>query len=305
VASLFPTMAPWGVLLVGIVVVLSIVEEISGEQFNWTSEYKSQTAKLTCVPSQHYSGVTLKKLNKAGNVTVLGKVADMMVCALLCCELDTCDVALFEDPKCSSIQCTSQDSCETSKGQSSSQVLLMKRKSGSDVWSRVHGDSNGMSEPSGLENKTMILTKQAAVQKSSIPQIQKKAKDSLVAITNKGGSPMDQLMVAETARVKNKIAEAEQATAKSKVSDLTDHYLKVEDKIDMTALQENDTRAGEHPKLAAHRRRDLAHTLISPITIGAFTCMAVIAVSGFAMAIIKYQREQKDMHDKTCQTVTP
>ena len=41
---------------------------------------------------------------------------------------------------------------------------------------------------------------------------------------------------------------------------------------------------------------------MSPITIGAFTCMAVIAVSGFVMAVIKYKREHRDVTNKETQS---
>ena len=53
----------------------------------------------------------------------------------------------------------------------------------------------------------------------------------------------------------------------------------------------------QHP-----HKRDARHNIMSPITIGAFTCMAVIAVSGFVMAIIKYKREHRDVTNKETQS---
>ena len=50
------------------------------------------------------------------------------------------------------------------------------------------------------------------------------------------------------------------------------------------------------------RKRNARHNIMSPITIGAFTCMAVIALSGFVMAIIKYKREHRVVNDKETQS---
>lgn len=77
-----------------------------------------------------------------------------------------------------------------------------------------------------------------------------------------------------------------------------EHYLKTDDK-DITSFQENDT-VSAHSK--HQRKRNARHNIMSPITIGAFTCMAVIALSGFVMAIIKYKREHRVVNDKETQS---
>jgi len=299
-----------------IVVVLHFIYiKAEWSNFKWSNkDYLENAGKTSCLPQFHYNSHTLKQHGRSNNFTQLGKVIDVEVCSLLCCEVETCDLALLEEDHCYAVKCLSIDDCDLEPTDRKSEVVTMRRKKGTDIWSSgTQPNKNGA--PFYKENQAKIVTKEAAVQKSSIPEIETvshEPKGSLIAISNKDhiDSPMDALLQKESSMVKQKQNNDVNASKKSsdpqeikqsgeRIQDITEHYLKAEEKNDMTALQENETSA-VHPKLI-HRRQDLRHTLISPITIGAFTCMAVIAVSGFAMAIIKYQRERREYEDKQTQ----
>jgi len=290
-----------------------LFHDVEGDSFKWSSsEYESQAKKYSCKNFELKKQHQLKNGNNAGNLTKLGKVKDIEVCGILCCEVESCDLAFLENEFCYSVTCLSLDSCETEHAtDNTSEILTMGRKSGSDIWTRGSHDSPAAS----IQSK--IVTKQAAVQKTVVPDKKPATSNveqkSSVTVISKIDSPMDALLQKETAMIKDKQNKENKKDSVSpnsavtkpnvgqKIQDITsEHYLKAEEKSDMTALQENET-STMHPVKTQHRHKDLRHTLISPITIGAFTCMAVIAVSGFAMAIIKYNRERKDYEDKTTQ----
>lgn len=306
--------------------VFSVTGMKEGQEFKWTPEYAAQASKTSCKPLQKFTESALKNDIKSTSInrTSLGAVDNAQVCGSLCCEMESCDMAEFKNRHCFAIQCADLKSCDIAP-QGDSEILTFTRKTGTDIWTR------GMKEtsvaPSNKENKTNIVTKTATVQKSSIPQEvnMEQHKDAVISLSSKDKivSPMDALLKEELEIVHKKEIEKERAWTASngpvvahkkgnvlhekltsslgkEIQAITgEHYLKAEDKSDITALQENDTSIA-HAKLHQHRR-DLRHTLISPITIGAFTCMAVIAVSGFAMAIIKYKKERKDVEDKQTQ----
>ena len=138
------------------------------------------------------------------------------------------------------------------------------------------------------ENKSTIVTKQAvtsnmtAVQKSSIPdsQLQQHAaeaayqdnKGSFITISSqdKSTSPMDQLLQKESSLLKSRaklsgkgadLAKNDKKdngapSVSDKIQDLSEHLKKVDDKGDMTALEENET-SSVHPKVCY----DIAVTL--------------------------------------------
>eukprot|EP00112_Aurelia_sp_Birch-Aquarium-sp1_P001205 Seg1123.7 transcript_id=Seg1123.7/GoldUCD/mRNA.D3Y31 product="hypothetical protein" protein_id=Seg1123.7/GoldUCD/D3Y31 len=295
-----------------------VVTQGSAEEFHWSDvTLQNQAGNLGCTLGNYYMTTVPKQRN---NQTLLGKVADMEVCGMLCCELPECDTAWFQDKVCYSVACK-DNVCETERATGTNQnsaVLQIKRKSQSGVKDRSK-------EVTGVkydENKSTIVTKQALTSnnaKSSKDETlnahqstgnSDSKQESLVTISNQ--SPMEQLLQTESNIVHNKATAKEpasqkatetEAVKKSKdaalntdIQSLSDHLKKVDDKLDMTAaLEENDKRT-IHPKLRYHKHHDLRHNLISPIIIGAFTCMAVIALSGFAMAIIKYQKERKERH---------
>ncbi len=125
------------------------------------------------------------------------------------------------------------------------------------------------------EHKSTIVTKQAVIsnsttaQKSSIPaeeqnsNIAKSRQESLVTISNQ--SPMEQLLQTEAKMIHNKAtAEAkapdgqlrgEKKSKEEAISDniqtLSEHLKKVDEKSDMTALEENDTKT-IHPKVSVY-----------------------------------------------------
>lgn len=303
----------------GFIITLLCFTPFVWSDFKWSSkEYSEQAAKTTCNPLKREDSKTLKQHSRTANFTELGKVLDVETCGILCCEVESCDLALFENDHCYAVQCSDLPSCEMVPSQAKSQIITFTRKSGSDVWTNGDQGKSKNAGPSDQENKTKIVTKQAAVQKSSIPEIttvSSENKGSVITLSNKENkveSPMDALLHKEVTMVRDKQKQNDESAKKEtvnkktptgnvgeKIQDITEHYLKAEEKSDMTALQENETSV-THTKAKNHRR-DLRHTLISPITIGAFTCMTVIAVSGFAMAIIKYQRERKEFEDKQTQ----
>lgn len=309
-----------------------LMRNCSGETFNWSERSLQQQAdNLKCCPTNYYKA-TVPKMRKnttnSSNLIIMGKVADIEVCALLCCEIEDCSMAWMENQVCKSVHCINE--CQIEKAPSThsqSAVVEMRRNCQSTLASRSHGQKDVTGEKYD-ENKSTIVTKQAVtssnnvVQKSSIPEQQQQQQsdmskdnkqESLVTISNQ--SPMEQLLQKESTMIHTKAAADrvkgsgdEQASGvkktqgiSSNIQTLSEHLKKVDEKADITALEENDAKK-DHPKHKYHRRHDLRHSLISPIIIGAFTCMAVIAVSGFAMAIIKYQKERQE-RTKSTQTL--
>ncbi|XP_065668236.1 uncharacterized protein LOC100212358 isoform X2 [Hydra vulgaris] len=277
-------------------------------EFHWNA---GEASKMSCVAPQNCSSCTLKKRSdKRNNFTDLGKVSDLEVCALLCCEIEVCDLALLENERCYSVSCYSEDSCETelvpvkNKNSLKTDIIKFRRKSGNDVW------SSGSRKNQDDESISRIVTKQASVQKLA-NQKEIDQKDASITLSNKDKmeSPMDALLQKESSIIRSKqikqasLSKKEEISTEvnEKIQTVTEHYLKSQEKSDITALQENETVSHISKMSIPGKSRDLRHTLISPITIGAFTCMAVIAVSGFAMAIIKYQKERKEFQDKQTQ----
>jgi len=293
------------------------------EEFHWSeTSMQKQADNLQCVPKNIYSATVLKKDAKNQNKTMMGKVADMEVCALLCCEIERCDAALLEDKMCYSVACANNE-CEQEKANGShlkSFVLHIKRLQQNST--KDKGDVTGVKYD---ENKSTIVTKQAVTSSNEQPgkaprknfATSANRQESLVAISNQ--SPMEQLMQSESNLVHDKATVEEKATKKTtqdeavkksnditisnNIQSLSDHLKKVNDRSDMTASLEEADKRTVHPKLRYHKHHDLRHNLISPIIIGAFTCMAVIALSGFAMAIIKYQKERNDKQSQSTQTI--
>lgn len=286
---------------------------------------QNQAEKLQCSTTNYYTATILKQNGKKQNKTMIGKVADMEVCALLCCEVEHCDTALLQNNICYSVACKDHE-CEQERAtgnNTNSAVLQIKRQSQNAV--KEKGDVTGVKYD---RNKSTIVTKQAVTSNNVISEKSKQNGGyGRGSLTNKHGSlvtissqsPMEQLLQSESSIVHNKATVEETASKKTtqeeatkKTSDatisnsiqsLSDHLKKVDDKSDMTAaLEENDKRT-IHPKLRYHKHHDLRHNLISPIIIGAFTCMAVIALSGFAMAIIKYQKDRMDKNSQSTQTI--
>eukprot|EP00794_Sanderia_malayensis_P012665 gene12665-13965_t len=300
----------------------SIGNEIGlAEQFQWDDVwFEAQAEKQQCYPVNTYANTVARVRKNFDKLTMMGKVLDMKVCALLCCEVASCNMAWMQGEACYSLECKDGE-CQAEKATGdkvNSTVLQIRRTAEDPKSSKLHSQK----EVTGVkydEHKSTIITKQAVIsnttasQKSNIPADQQSnsqtdnKQESLVTISNQ--SPMEQILQTESlvlhdkviAEENNDAAERETNGAKKSmeahVSDniqtLSEHLKKVDEKSDMTALEENDTKP-MHPKLKYHRRHDLRHSLISPIIIGAFTCMAVIAVSGFAMAIIKYQKERHE-----------
>ncbi|XP_065071696.1 uncharacterized protein LOC135696274 [Rhopilema esculentum] len=247
----------------------------------------------------------------------------MEVCALLCCEIEQCDTAWVDNNVCYSVSCKNH-ACETEKAtgkHANSAVVQFKRK----YQNSTPNKETAKVAVTGVkydENKSTIVTKQAvtsingkpeksssAVGATDMEQAEKK-QEALVTISSQ--SPMEQLLQSEASIIHNKATVEETASKKTtqeeatkkksdvdistNIQSLSEHLKKADEKADITAaLEENDKRT-IHPKLRYHKHHDLRHNLISPIIIGAFTCMAVIALSGFAMAIIKYQKERKEKH---------
>lgn len=66
-----------------------------------------------CIPSRIAYNYTLKGGKNAGNVKELGKVQSIYDCMDKCCESDTCDVAFFLKQKCYTVECFSEELCQS------------------------------------------------------------------------------------------------------------------------------------------------------------------------------------------------
>ncbi|XP_048578791.1 uncharacterized protein LOC116612559 [Nematostella vectensis] len=78
---------------------------------DWTPEFISQTHQLNCMPGRKRHDVTFIHGTQSGDFKKLGKVADMDVCMLLCCERDDCEAAFLADRNCYAVKCRTQEHC--------------------------------------------------------------------------------------------------------------------------------------------------------------------------------------------------
>lgn len=80
---------------------------------DWTPEFLAQTRGLNCILGNIERDVTFLHGTDSGNFKKLGKVADMDVCALLCCEMAKCEAAFMANRNCFAVTCHSQEHCAT------------------------------------------------------------------------------------------------------------------------------------------------------------------------------------------------
>lgn len=286
--------------------VIILIFQVKGE-FSWSSpEYAAQASRTTCKPLQKLELATLRtKINSASiKKTSLGAVDNAEVCGGLCCEMETCDLAEFnKERQCFAVQCGDLKSCDVASN-GDSVILTFSRKSGSDVWTRSFkgGPTNTRSQiVQETADKKNVVTTGDGPQPNIMEEINAEIIARIKSTEEKLAKKWTMKEMAEAdftgnTNKKNEI-EKENASLHKEIQSITgEHYMKADDK-DITALQENDTSIVHKHQ----RRHDIRHNIISPITIGAFTCMAVIAVSGFAMAIIKYKKERKEVEDKQTQ----
>jgi len=293
---------------------------IKGEKFNWSStDLATQAERTTCKPLEKYQNAALKSDSNDVQRTSLGAVDNAEVCGGLCCEMENCDLAEFNKLRqCFAIHCNNLKSCDIDSNGVAT-ILTFSRKTGSDVWTRSF---KGKSEEITHEKSTSNVKDQPSntvkgVQKSEIPEDSNKRTEqvqekSIIDTINEEQLKKIQSLTKELEETeklektnfnenskKDNIVEKDDSKLGNDISSITgEHYMKADDK-DITSFQENDTSTA-HTK---HQHvRDGRHNIISPITIGAFTCMAVIAVSGFAMAIIKYKKERREVDHKQTQS---
>ncbi|XP_031564921.1 uncharacterized protein LOC116300237 [Actinia tenebrosa] len=84
---------------------------------DWTPEFLSQTMRKRCILGKIERDVTFLHGTDSGDFQKLGKVADMEVCVLLCCEMDNCEAAFMADRNCYAVKCHSQEHCVTAPAQ--------------------------------------------------------------------------------------------------------------------------------------------------------------------------------------------
>lgn len=79
----------------------------------WSPGFLSQASDLSCEPGEVRNKVTFLHGTKSGNFTKLGKVSDLEVCMLLCCELDRCQAVFLAGKNCYSVTCFTDNHCAT------------------------------------------------------------------------------------------------------------------------------------------------------------------------------------------------
>lgn len=79
----------------------------------WSPDFLSQASQLSCEPGAVQHNVTFLHGTKSGSFTKLGKVSDLEVCMLLCCELERCQAAFLAGNYCYSVTCFTTNHCAT------------------------------------------------------------------------------------------------------------------------------------------------------------------------------------------------
>ena len=79
----------------------------------WSPEFLSRVKDLSCQPGELKTNVTFLHGMRSGHFAKLGKVADMNVCIVLCCEINHCEAAFMAGKNCYAVTCFTQNHCAT------------------------------------------------------------------------------------------------------------------------------------------------------------------------------------------------
>ena len=79
----------------------------------WSNELNQRLNKHSCQAGDIQKDTTLLHALKSGTFIELGRVNDLEVCVLQCCESQHCELALFQNHFCYGITCYSPQHCKT------------------------------------------------------------------------------------------------------------------------------------------------------------------------------------------------
>ena len=104
---------PCSVKFISLFLLLPFLTSLFLGKSRWSPGFLSQANDLSCEPGEVRNNVTFLHGTKSGNFTKLGKVSDLEVCMLLCCELDHCQAAFLAGKNCYSVTCFTTNHCAT------------------------------------------------------------------------------------------------------------------------------------------------------------------------------------------------
>lgn len=213
---------------------------------DWTPEFLSQIRRKRCILGKIEHDVTFLHGTDSGDFQKLGKVADMDVCVLLCCEMDNCEAAFMADRNCYAVKCHSREHCVTAPARKNKwhpSVVFVKKisQSNKDKESKsAHAQSK--------QNKTVkenIQKEMSAVHKDVKLQVDQskgdKESQSAHAQNKQSGKPKEHAQKNTSAVQKNvnfqvdqtKVKESQTAQAQDKKSGTSKEHVQQE----MTAVK--------------------------------------------------------------------
>lgn len=234
----------------------------------WSPGFLSQVRDLSCEPGEVRNNVTFLHGTKSGNFTKLGKVSDLEVCMLLCCELDRCQAAFLAGKNCYSVTCFTDNHCATAPALNNKWqpvVAFVKR-----LHKAVHVEA--------AHDGNTIIDANDAGKTGEISSSQNRKNDNAQA--------------KKKAHLKNffkeeeKTSKMEQNSARGKIP--------AGGMADTVELDELQTQALSNRKVAHEKRHSAKYSLVSAAVA---TCLMAFVLSGCAVVAARIRKRKESVMD--------
>lgn len=237
----------------------------------WSPGFLSQASDLSCEPGEVRNKVTFLHGTKSGNFTKLGKVSDLEVCMLLCCELDRCQAVFLAGKNCYSVTCFTDNHCATAPALNNKWqpvVAFVKRLNNAVHVEAVQGGN----------------TVNDAVKAAKIAE----GTGSKDENSDKGGAPAK-----KKAHLKTFFKEEEDKTSKKEQSSVR-VTIPSGGMADTVELEELQKQASSNKKVAHAQRHSAKYSLVSAAVA---TCLMAFILSGCAVVAARIRKRKESVMD--------
>ncbi|KAM7445432.1 hypothetical protein ABFA07_006041 [Porites harrisoni] len=244
----------------------------TGEQ-RWSASFLSQASELSCEPGKVRRNATFLHGTKSGNFTKLGKVSDLEVCTLLCCELDRCQAAFLAGTNCYAVTCFTKNHCATVPALNNKwqpMVAFVKRfNKVAHVEAASNDESQNDQDATVHAGKTYTESKEESESHS----------------TSTGAKSKEDM------RLKMFSKEHKLKAASNSGVRLT---IKTDGKMDGVQLEELQKQTSLHKKVAHAQRHSAKYNLVSAAVA---TCLMAFILSGCAVVAAKIRKQKESTAD--------
>ncbi|XP_015762622.1 PREDICTED: uncharacterized protein LOC107341680 [Acropora digitifera] len=239
----------------------------------WSPDFLSQASQLSCEPGAVQNNVTFLHGTKSGSFTKLGKVSDLEVCMLLCCELERCQAAFLAGNYCYSVTCFTTNHCATAPALN-------------NKWQPVVAFVKRI-------NKVVHVQPVSKDSQDDVPKTDGTAGEDrgseAEASSNNGVEDQSKKFHLKTFFEE----EGKQKEGKSKGAGLT---ITAEGKADGVQLEELQNKVSLQRNVAQTQRYSSKHNLVSAAVA---TCLLAFILSGCAVAAAKIRKRKESVLDYT------